>query len=188
MSTLTSSDTAPAAETTSALRRLYVTRFAFALTWAVATILVISAQDDPAALPTAVVALFVLYPLFDVAATIADLRSTRSRSTALRVNLAVSVLATVGVAIAGTSGVPAVLRVWGAWAIVAGLAQLAVAITRRGLSGQVPMIISGSVSALAGAAFIAMASQDGATLTAAASYAIPGGILFLVSALRLGRR
>ncbi|MEV4116382.1 hypothetical protein [Nonomuraea sp. NPDC049695] len=35
------------------------------------------------------------------------------------------------------------LRVWGAWAVVAGLVQLIVGVTRRKMGGQWPMIISG---------------------------------------------
>ncbi|MEO3876041.1 hypothetical protein ABGB18_45355 [Nonomuraea sp. B12E4] len=41
--------------------------------------------------------------------------------------------------------------------------------------------------ALAGVSFIAGASAQSPTLFNAASYAIPGGIFFLISALRLGR-
>ncbi|MCG5213380.1 hypothetical protein [Streptosporangium sp. KLBMP 9127] len=40
--------------------------------------------------------------------------------------------------------------------------------------------------ALAGVSFIAGASAQSPTLFNAASYAIPGGIFFLISALRLG--
>ncbi len=55
-------------------------------------------------------------------------------------------LTAVGVAVAGASGIPAVLRVWGAWAIAAGLVQLVVGVTRRAMGGQWPMIISGGLS------------------------------------------
>jgi hypothetical protein len=49
------------------------------------------------------------------------------------------------------------------------------------------MILSGGLSVLAGAAFVAMASSPGTTLAGLAGYALLGGIFFLVSALRLGR-
>src|SRR6185312_14664443 len=75
-------------------------------------------------------ALLVIYPLVDVAAAIIDARASRS------------------------SGSP-VLRVWGAWAVVAGLVQLFVGVTRRKMGGQWPMIFSGGLSVLAGGSFIA---------------------------------
>ncbi len=169
--------------TASALRRLYFVRFAFAIVWA--GVAITTAKDiGPLA-----VALFVLYPLFDVGAAIYDLRSSRATGspTLLYVNIAVSLVTAVGVGVAGASGVPAVLRVWGAWAIVAGLVQLIVGVTRRKMGGQWPMIISGGISVPAGGSFIAAASADNPSLTNAAGYAIPGAIFFLIAAIRLGR-
>jgi hypothetical protein len=49
------------------------------------------------------------------------------------------------------------------------------------------MILSGGISVLAGASFIAMASRDDASLTSLAGYAVLGGVFFLISAIRLGR-
>lgn len=169
--------------TASALRRLYFVRFAFAVVWAL-VMFTTSSTLGPVA-----VTLLVLYPLFDVAAAIVDAHASRiSGSPALPyVNIAVSLITAVGVAIACASGIPAVLRVWGVWAIVAGLVQLIVGVTRRVMGGQWPMIISGGISVLAGASFIVGASAANPTLTNAAGYAIPGGIFFLISALRLGR-
>lgn len=165
--------------TAPALRRLYLVRFGFALVWAV---LMFATGSD---LNPLSVSLLVLYPLFDVAAAVADARS--SRSSGLYVNIAVSSLATVGVAIAAASGIPAVLRVWGAWAIAAGLAQLVLAIARRHMGGQWPMIASGAISTLAGTSFILQAAKDSPSVAALAGYALLGGIFFLVSALRLRR-
>ena len=105
----------------------------------------------------------------------------------LYVNMAVSLITAAGVGVASASGIAAVLRVWGAWAIVAGLVQLIVGVTRRKMGGQWPMIISGGIFVLAGASFIIGAAADNPTLTNAAGYAIPGGIFFLISAFRLGR-
>ncbi len=169
--------------TASALRRLYFVRFAFAVVWALAMFTTASKLGPVA------VTLLVLYPLFDVAAAVIDARATRTTgSPALPyVNVAVSLITAVGVAVACASGIPAVLRVWGAWAIVAGLVQLIVGVTRRRMGGQWPMIISGGISVLAGASFILGASAANPTLINAAGYAIPGGIFFLISALRLGR-
>jgi hypothetical protein len=50
------------------------------------------------------------------------------------------------------------------------------------------MILSGGISVVAGTSFILQASADGASLTNLAGYALLGGIFFLVSALRLGRK
>jgi hypothetical protein len=49
------------------------------------------------------------------------------------------------------------------------------------------MIISGAISVLAGSSFIIGASAENPTLTNAAGYAIPGGVFFLISAIRLSR-
>jgi uncharacterized membrane protein HdeD (DUF308 family) len=167
----------------SALRRLYFVRFGFAIVWA-ALLFATGSKLGPAA-----VVLLVLYPAFDVAAAVVDARSSRAGGSprGLYGNMAISSLAAIGIAIACASGVPAVLRVWGAWAIVAGLIQLFVAISRRTLGGQWPMILSGGISVLAGTAFIAMAGSDDPKPSGVAGYAVLGGIFFLVSALRLRR-
>ncbi|MET8251177.1 hypothetical protein [Micromonospora sp. NPDC005197] len=174
----------PGISTTAAvLRRLYFGRFAFAIVWAAVTFPL--AQH----LNPLTVALLVLYPLFDVAAAIVDVRASRATGspTLLYVNVAISLLAAVGLGIAGASGIPAVLRVWGAWAVVAGLVQLIVGVTRRKMGGQWPMIISGGISVIAGGSFFAAASADNPALTNAIGYAIPGAIFFLIAAIRLGR-
>ncbi|MFG3532343.1 DUF308 domain-containing protein [Streptomyces sp. NPDC047917] len=169
--------------TAAALRRLYFVRFAFAIVWAL-VMFTMATKLTPAA-----VVLLVLYPLFDVGAAVVDARSSRTTGSPapLYVNMAVSLVAAAGVGIACASGIPAVLRVWGAWAILSGLVQLIVAVPRRRLGGQWPMIVSGAISILAGASFVASAGADEPALTAAIGYAVPGGIFFLVSALRLGR-
>ncbi|WP_236718068.1 hypothetical protein [Actinoplanes sp. TFC3] len=162
------------------LRRLYFLRFGFALVWA-ALLFTTAANLGPLS-----IALLVLYPAFDVAAAVIDLRS--SRSPVLYLNIAISGLGAIGLAIASASGIPAVLRVWGAWAIAAGLVQLVVGINRRRRDGHWPMILSGGLSVGAGTSFILAAAKDGATLSNLAGYAILGGIFFLIAALRLGRQ
>ncbi|MGI5236752.1 hypothetical protein [Dactylosporangium sp. CA-139066] len=175
---------APGISTTaSTLRRLYFVRFAFAVVWALVMFTTAKHLGPLAA------TLLVLYPLFDVAAAVVDARASRATGSPalLYVNVAVSLLAAAGLAIAAASGIPAVLRVWGAWAVVAGLVQLLVAVTRRRMGGQWPMIVSGGISVLAGGSFIAGASADDPVLTNAIAYAIPGAVFFLISAIRLGR-
>ncbi|MCY1136500.1 hypothetical protein OWR29_00715 [Actinoplanes sp. Pm04-4] len=169
--------------TAAALRRLYFARAAFAVVWAGVTFAV---ADELTALTTT---LLVIYPLVDVAAAVIDARASRASGSPvlLYVNVVVSLLAAAGLAVAGSSGIPAVLRVWGAWAVVAGLVQLFVGVTRRRMGGQWPMIISGGLSVLAGGSFIAGASAADPAVTNAVGYAIPGAIFFLIAAIRLGR-
>ncbi|MGX1709120.1 hypothetical protein ACWIFI_07300 [Streptomyces albidoflavus] len=189
MDTLTESaaataSTPAAASPAAALRKLYFLRFAFAAAWA--ALLLTTAGP----LTTLTAVLLVAYPLFDVGCAVADLRSARPEGRPVRglyVNAALSTLTAAGLAVAATSGIPAVLRVWGAWAITAGLVQLAVGVARRGLGGQWAMIASGGISTLAGASFVAQAGGADASLSALAGYAFLGGVFFLVSALRLGR-
>ncbi|WP_443690150.1 hypothetical protein [Pseudonocardia abyssalis] len=160
-------------------------RFGFALVWAVLLVLNASSISPLTAV------LLVIYPLFDVAAAVVDLRSSRATATGAAAGpyatVALGALAAIGLAVAVTSGVPAVLRVWGVWAVVAGGVQLAVALRRRGLGGRWAMIASGSLSVLAGASFVVMASSATGSLAGIAGYALLGGVFFLVSALRLGR-
>ncbi|WP_033344016.1 hypothetical protein [Catenuloplanes japonicus] len=171
------------AQTAAGLRRLYFVRFGFAIVWAVLT-MAVAAELNPFA-----VALFVLYPLFDVGAAVYDLRASRTTSSPvlLYVNIAISTLTAIGLGVGALSGVPAMLRVWGAWAIIAGAVQLAVAIPRRKMGGQWPMILSGGISVLAGTSFVLSAAAENPALGQAAGYAIPGAIFFLISAIRLGR-
>jgi uncharacterized membrane protein HdeD (DUF308 family) len=166
-----------------ALRNLYFVRFAFAIVWA-GLMFVVGSSIGPLS-----ATLIVLYPLFDVAAAIIDARSsgTSGSTRLLYVNIAISSLTALGLVFAVTSGIPAVLRVWGAWAIVAGIVQLVVALTRRTMGGQWAMIASGGISVLAGTSFILQAGTEGQTLSSVAGYATLGGIFFLVSALRLDR-
>ncbi|MER6058966.1 hypothetical protein ACFY7N_15635 [Streptomyces albidoflavus] len=189
MDTLTESaaataSTPAAASPAAALRKLYFLRFAFAAAWA--ALLLTTAGT----LTTLTAVLLVAYPLFDVGCAVADLRSARPEGRPVRglyVNAALSTLTAAGLAVAATSGIPAVLRVWGAWAITAGLVQLAVGVARRGLGGQWAMVASGGISTLAGASFVAQAGGADASLSALAGYAFLGGVFFLASALRLGR-
>jgi len=167
----------------SGLSRLYAVRFVFALVWAG---VVLAAADD---INTFVGTLLVLYPVYDLVAIAMDARlsdSPKHRSV-LYFNLVVSAAAAIGLIVATTSGIPAVLRVWGAWAIVSGIAQLVVGLRRRAMGGQLPMIISGAISVLAGASFAAMAGKDNPSLSAVGGYALLGAIFFLVSSVLLRR-
>ncbi|MEV0790027.1 hypothetical protein [Kribbella sp. NPDC050459] len=166
-----------------ALRTLYFVRFGFAVVWAV-LMMGIGKTINPGT-----VVLLLIYPLFDVAAAVVDFRTsgaTRPKAP-LYANMALSLLTAVGLGVASASGIPAVLRVWGAWAITAGVVQLIVAILRYRLGGQWAMILSGGISVLAGGSFVVMAGGPKASLASVAGYAILGGVFFLISAVRLHR-
>ncbi|WP_326771505.1 hypothetical protein [Streptomyces sp. NBC_01445] len=177
--------TAPTTPTsvTVALRKLYLLRFAFAAVWAA---LLFATADTLSPLS---VTLLVLYPLFDASCAVADVRSARADDSAVRrrlyVNIALSTLTGIALAVAVASGISAVLQVWGVWAITAGITQLIVGSVRRQMGGQWAMIASGAISTVAGASFVAQGGKDGATLTNLAGYAFLGGVFFLISALRL---
>lgn len=171
--------------TAGGLPKLYFIRFGFAIVWAVLVALTAST------LGPASIALLVIYPLFDVVAAVVDFRTSGASGprALLYVNMALSLLTAIGVAVAASSsGIPDILRVWGAWAITAGLVQLFVAVRRYRLGGQWAMILSGGISTFAGTGFILMAAGPDASLTGLAGYATLGGIFFLVSAIRLRQR
>ncbi|MFE9093255.1 hypothetical protein [Streptomyces sp. NPDC007264] len=180
---MASATSAEAVGATPALRRLYTIRFVFAAAWA--ALLLVSGSE----LTVGTRLLLFLYPAFDVVAAVVDARSARADGPVkgLYTNIAVSSLAAVGIAVAGTSGIADVLRVWGTWAVVSGLVQLLVGVARRPMGGQWAMILSGGISVLAGATFIRSATQNDPSLTTLAGYATLGGIFFLVSAIRLSR-
>ena len=167
----------------SSLRALYFVRFAFAIVWAIIV------AFTAATVTPLTATLLVLYPVFDVVAAVIDHRASRGTRSAglLYVNMALSILAAVGLAFAAGSGRSAVLLVWGLWAITAGIVQLIVGISRRSLGGQWPMILSGAISVLAGAGFALQSAGSSASLVGLAGYATLGGIFFLVSAIRLSR-
>ena len=158
---------------------MYFVRFVFAAAWA-GTFAAIGSKIDAGS-----VTLLILYPAFDVAAAIFDVRSTRDR--ALYVNIAISTAAAIGLAAAAAANIPAVLRAWGVWAIVAGLVQLFVALRRRALGGQWAMILSGGISVIAGGGFLGLASSA-TSMKLCAGYAALGGLFFLISAVRLLRQ
>lgn len=165
------------------LKRYYFSRAAFSICW------VVAAFAFAGRLPALSALLLVLYPAWDALANLVDARRTgglkNNRAHAL--NVAVSSLTTVAVAIALGQNMHAVLAVFGAWAFLAGLLQLAVGRRRWKTQGaQWAMILSGAQSALAGLFFIHQAT--GAKVPAIsdiAPYAAFGAFYFLVSALWL---
>jgi uncharacterized membrane protein HdeD (DUF308 family) len=165
------------------LQAYYFTRGAFSIGWiALAVTLAKKA-------PLLAGALLIAYPVWDALANYIDakksggLRSNPSQT----LNLVVSALTSVSVAIALGVSMNAVLAVFGVWAILSGLFQLGTAVRRwKSYGAQWVMILSGAQSALAGTFFFKQAA-DSATpdITAIAPYAAFGAFYFLVSAIWL---
>ena len=166
-------------------RRVAQLRAVAALLWA-AAIAVFAGGDAGPELAAGVAALVAAYPLIDVVASLREAAAGGDRVRMLYVNAAVSALATaVLAAVAFGSDVGAVLAVFGAWAVVSGALQLANALHRRRRgTRELPMIVSGGLSTLAGLSFIASSRMDDPTVTALAGYAAFGAVLYLVWAHR----
>ena len=167
------------------LRNLYFTRTAVQLLWA--GIVIATAASSPAL----AAGLLILYPLWDVACTVYDLRSS-SRSgtpTAQYLNVVLGSLAAIGISVTAFKSPQQAVVTFGAWAFAAGLAQLAVGISRRKqLGGQWAMILSGIQSAAAGVAFILGGLHDKTHIKDLGGYAIFGGIYFLIAGFLMHRK
>jgi hypothetical protein len=167
------------------LRNLYFTRTAVQLLWAV--IVIATAVSNPAL----AAGLLILYPLWDVACTLYDLSSTTRSGppTAQYVNVVLGSLAAIGIGLTAFQSPQQAVVIFGAWALVAGLAQLAIGISRRKqLGGQWAMILSGLQSAAAGVAFILGGLHDKTHIKDLGGYAIFGGVYFLIAGLLMHRK
>ena len=162
----------------SSLRRIYLVRGLVALAWSATFALV----HTP--LTGFVVALLVVYPLIDVVATLLDIRADQQGRRLQVFNASLSGLAAVGLGTASLAGVGPVLFVFGLWAIVSGLAQLIVALRRRGpeLGRQWPLLVAGTLSVIAGGSYLPVALGDGPALTALIMYTAAGGAFFVIQA------
>ena len=171
-------------ETARSLRRLYFFRAGFSIVW---VILVAALAKTNAGIATV---LFIIYPAWDAIATWFDIQANppATDKTPQYVNGAISIATTIGVILALQKGIPQVLIVFGAWAILTGLIQLILGLRRRKqLGGQWPMIISGGQSMLAGGSFIVMAHAPNQGITTLAGYAAFGAFYFLLTAFRLSK-
>ena len=158
------------------LRNLYFTRTVVQLFWA--GIVLATAASNPAL----AAGLLLAYPLWDVACTVYDLRSSTPSSssapTAQYVNAALGTLAAIGIALTAFRSPQQAVVTFGAWAFAAGVAQLAIGIARRKqLGGQWAMILSGLQSAAAGVAFILGGLHNKTHIKDLGGYAIFGGVL-----------
>jgi uncharacterized membrane protein HdeD (DUF308 family) len=169
-------------ETARALRRLYLTRAAFSVTWVI--LITVFAEKSWAFAS----ALLIIYPAWDVAGTLLDIRANQNgpSKTPQYVNAVISAATALAVGLALQAGVPQALMVFGAWAVLTGLIQLVLGLRRRKvLGGQWPMIVSGGQSVIAGISFIVLAHDPTMGITSLAGYAAFGAFYYLLSAFRL---
>jgi uncharacterized membrane protein HdeD (DUF308 family) len=165
------------------LTRYYLTRAAVSVAWVVSAL---TFAQQNAALSAV---WLVLYPFWDAAANYVDaarnggLAQNRTQTT----NVVISFVTGIAVLLALQTGLQAVLFVYGVWAIVSGVLQLATAVRRWRSSGaQWAMILSGGQSALAGAFFLVQSQQPVAeVLPTIAGYAGFGALYFMISAIAL---
>jgi uncharacterized membrane protein HdeD (DUF308 family) len=189
--TTVTSRTSTTTSTSSGLRSLYLIRVAFSLIW-VALVVTTSASLVSTDRPTVIAAvLLVVYPLWDVIATLLERRMAGTGSTDRfgTTNMAVGLATAAGMITAVFSTIGTTLLVFGVWALLSGAIQLVVAIRRRHTVGaQWPMIVSGGLSVLAGASFAAMSASATSSLSAVAGYSAFGAFWFLVSVAALSIR
>lgn len=164
------------------LKSYYFTRFAVAAAWVLLAFTVAKAMPSLAAI------MLVAYPAWDALANFVDARRSGglSRNKTQLLNFVISIVTTVAVAIALGKSMNTVLAVFGVWAVLSGLFQLATAIRRWKSGAQWAMVLSGAQSALAGIFFVKMAgSAEAIDITNVAPYAAFGAFYFLVSAVWL---
>ncbi|EIF32977.1 hypothetical protein BCh11DRAFT_00732 [Burkholderia sp. Ch1-1] len=165
------------------LKSYYSVRAAFSAAWVVLAFLIGKHAT------AGVAVLLVIYPAWDALANFIDMSRSggTGKNRTQAINIAVSAITAVAVLLALSVGAPPVLEIFGVWAILSGLLQLATAVRRwKDLGAQLAMILSGAQSALAGAFFI---SQSGGSMPPAifkiAGYAAVGAAYFLISAVWL---
>lgn len=166
------------------LKAYYFARAGFSIAWVLAAL-------NAAPCSAAAAILMVAYPAWDALANFVDAR--RNGGLAANRTQALNVVASLGVAAAigaSSSDMHRVLAVFGAWAIVSGLLQLATGLRRwKAFGAQWPMILSGAQSALAGGVFIFQAgSAADPSVATLAGYAGFGAFYFLMSGLTVAVR
>ena len=174
---------APSRDAVRALTRYYFLRAGVAAAW-------VAVAFTAGATNLAVgAALLVAYPAWDAIANGRDalsnggLRANGSQA----LNVAVSAVTALAVLAALGRGMATVLVVFGVWAILAGLLQLATGVRRwRTYGAQWAMALSGAQSALAGGFFLKQAASPATpTIVTIAPYAAFGALYFLISAIAL---
>ncbi|MFF0288947.1 DUF308 domain-containing protein [Streptomyces sp. NPDC005262] len=189
--TVTSTTSTTDTTTPSGLRSLYLIRVVFSLIW-VALVFTTSASLVSTDRPTVIAAvLLIVYPLWDVIATLLERRlaGTGSTNRVSAINMVLGLATTAGMITAVFSTIGTALLVFGVWALLSGAIQLVVAIRRRRTVGaQWPMVISGGQSVLAGATVAATSASATSSLSTVAGYSAFGAFWFLVSTIALSIR
>jgi uncharacterized membrane protein HdeD (DUF308 family) len=181
--TTTTSDAHPNVGANAWLKRYYFTRAGFSIVWVGAAFGLANSHT------TIVAALLLIYPAWDAIANVVDAQRNGGfrHNPTQTFNAAVSGVTTIAVAIALTQSMYAVLGVFGVWAAMSGLLQLATGVRRwKGYGAQWPMIISGAQSALAGIMFWQQSNAaEVPHVSDIAPYAAFGAFYFLISAVWL---
>jgi uncharacterized membrane protein HdeD (DUF308 family) len=170
-----------------AAHRIGATRAALAVVWA--AVLVAAVDHNPgrfADLKTGVAIILASYPLIDVVASLAGARFDADARRVLLINAAVSTAAVIALAVTGLgSDAGSTLATFGLWAIASGAIQFGVALYRRhAQGGQIPMLISGGLSVIVGAMFVASSSNRTTHISSLAGYMLLGAVLYAIWALR----
>lgn len=159
------------------LKRYYFVRFAASAAWVALAFTLGKSTTGIAA------ALLVAYPAWDALANLGDARAHGglSRNASQALNGAVSVLTALAVAVALGKSMNAVLAVFGVWAVLSGVFQLATGVRRwKAFGAQWAMILSGAQSALAGIFFVKTAGSPMApSIVDVAPYAAFGAFYFI---------
>lgn len=168
------------------LRTLYFTRTGFQVLWAVGVGATATTNPGVAAV------LVILYPLWDVACTVYDLNTSALEGSARisqTINAVLGAVAAIGLALTAFDQPVYAIGIFGAWAFVAGLLQLATGLIRRKqLGGQWAMILSGFQSMAAGAAFGFGGLHGKFHAKDLGGYAIFGAVYFLIAGILLTRK
>ena len=165
------------------LKTYYYLRFATAAVW-VALAMTLGRHTPPLA-----AVMLVAYPAWDALANYLD--ASRSgglaRNTSQLLNVVVSIVTAVAVALALPHGMHEVLKGFGVFASLSGLFQLVTGARRwKSYGAQWAMILSGAQSALAGVFMLKQAAgSDMVSIANTAPYAAFGAFYFAVSAISL---
>ena len=171
------------------LRNLYFVRAAFSVVWVTLVFTLATAATVGGGTTVAASILLIVYPLWDVCATVVDIRANRLTAPTLLpqyLNIAFGAAATIAMIISLMSGLTPAIVVFGIWATLTGAVQLFLAIRRRrALGGQWPMIISGGLSVVAGFSFILTSGAPSTGLLTLGGYSAFGAFWYLVAAIWL---
>lgn len=142
--------------------------------------------------PQLAAALLIIYPLWDVACTVYDLKTSALDGSARQSQIINAVLGTataIGIALTTFQKPAYAIGIFGAWAVASGLLQFVAGLIRRKrLGGQWAMILSGLQSTAAGAAFGLGGLSGKVHAKDLGGYAIFGALYFLIAAVLLSRR